>query len=78
MDNHRNAFPSMQCAISTYVGLVVMDLPLVGTWFGGAYIGVIVLSCLLVKQHVIADTIAGVALGVLAFQFNEMLPIWLS
>jgi len=70
MDNDRNAFPSMHCALATYVGLVVMDLPIIGVWIGGAYIGFIVVSCLLVKQHVIADTIAGVALGALIFYLN--------
>ncbi len=70
MDNDRNAFPSMHCALATYVGLVVMDLPIIGVWVGGIYIGFIVVSCLLVKQHVIADTIAGVALGALIFYLN--------
>lgn len=77
MDNDRNAFPSMHCALATYVGLVVMGLPTIGVWIGSAYIGFIVVSCLLVKQHVIADTVAGVALGTLIFHFNEMLPGWL-
>jgi membrane-associated phospholipid phosphatase len=70
MDNDRNAFPSMHCALATYIGLAVMDLPIIGVWIGGAYIGFIVVSCLLVKQHVIADTIAGVALGALIFYLN--------
>jgi membrane-associated phospholipid phosphatase len=78
MDNTRNAFPSMHCALATYVGLVVMELPSVGVWVGSLYIGFIGASCLLVKQHVIVDTIAGVALGMLAFGFNEMLPGWLA
>jgi hypothetical protein len=76
MDNDRNAFPSMHCALATYVGLVVMDLPIIGVWIGSAYIGFIVVSCLLVKQHVIADTIAGVVLGGLIFYLNLMLNAW--
>lgn len=76
MDNDRNAFPSMHCALATYVGLVVMGLPIIGVWIGSAYIGFIVVSCLLVKQHVIADTIAGVALGALIYYLNLMLNTW--
>ena len=34
MDNSRNAFPSMHCAIATYIGLVVSSLPGIGTWLG--------------------------------------------
>ena len=73
MDNDRNAFPSMHCALATYVGLVVMDLPIIGIWIGSVYIGFILISCLLVKQHVIADTVAGVALGTLIFYLNLVL-----
>lgn len=73
MDNDRNAFPSMHCALATYVGLVVMDLPIIGTWIGITYIGFIVVSCLLVKQHVIADTLGGLALGVSIFYLNPVL-----
>lgn len=76
MDNDRNAFPSMHCALATYVGLVVMDLPIIGVWIGGSYISFIVVSCLLVKQHVIADTIAGVVLGTLIFYLNLTLNTW--
>lgn len=76
MDNDHNAFPSMHCALATYVGLIVMDLPVIGIWMGGAYIGFIALSCLMVKQHVIADTMAGIALGALIFRFNAMLVTW--
>ena len=78
MDNERNAFPSMHCAIATYVGLVIMDLPIIGIWISGFYITFIVISCLLVKQHVIADTVAGVMLGAVVFEFNDRLPFWLS
>jgi len=77
IDNDRNAFPSMHCALATYVGLIVMQLPLVGPWLGGGYIVVIAVSCLLVKQHVIADTLAGITLGGAAFGVNEMLGGWL-
>ena len=78
MDNERNAFPSMHCAIATYIGLVIIDLPIIGVWISGFYITFIVISCLLVKQHVIADTVAGVMLGAVVFEFNDRLPFWLS
>jgi len=78
MDNDRNAFPSMHCALAAYVGLVVIDLPIIGPWIGYGYIVVIVISSLLVKQHVIADTLAGVALGSGIFYLNEWLPGWLE
>ena len=74
MDNSRNAFPSMHCAISTYVGLVVVELPTIGPWLGYGYISVIAISCLLTKQHLILDTLAGVLLGAGVFHANE----WLS
>jgi len=77
MDNERNAFPSMHCALGTYVGLVIMNLPVFGIWISSLYIVFIVVSCLLVKQHVIADTIAGVVLGGVVFQINDMVPVWL-
>jgi hypothetical protein len=78
MDNNHNAFPSMHCAIAAYVGLAVTAIPTTGIWIGSAYIGLIVISCLMVKQHVIVDTIAGVGLGGLIFHFNEILPIWFA
>ena len=78
IDNDRNAFPSMHCALATYVGLAVADLPLIGAWLAGGYILFIVLSCLLVKQHVLADTLAGVLLGSVVYRLNEMLPLWMS
>jgi membrane-associated phospholipid phosphatase len=73
MDNHRNAFPSMHCAIAAYVGLVVVDVPTIGPWLGYGYIAVTVISCLLVKQHVIVDTIGGIALGTGMYYANEWL-----
>jgi len=78
IDNERNAFPSMHCALAAYVGLVIVDLPMFGIWISSLYVVFIVVSCLLVKQHVIADTIAGVVLGAVVFEFNEMLPVWLA
>ena len=74
MDNSRNALPSMHCAISTYVGLVVVDLPTIGPLIGYGYISVIAISCLLTKQHLVLDTLAGVLLGAGIFHANE----WLS
>ena len=78
IDNDRNAFPSMHCALATYVGMIVMELPLIGVWLGSGYIALIVISCLLVKQHVVIDTFGGVVLGAIVFEFNEMLPVWLN
>ena len=71
MDNERNAFPSMHCALATYIGLIVMELPVIGIWIGVGFIAIIVISCLLVKQHVILDTLAGVLLGGIVFQINQ-------
>jgi membrane-associated phospholipid phosphatase len=45
---------------------------------GYGYIVVIVISSLLVKQHVIADTLAGVMLGAGIFYLNKWLPGWLE
>ena len=71
--NNRNAFPSMHCAIAAYAGLVIADLPTIGPWLGYGYIAVTTTSCLLVKQHVFIDTVAGVALGAGIFYANEWL-----
>lgn len=71
MDNNRNAFPSMHCAIAAYIGLAVIDLPLLGPWLGYGFIGIITISCVVVKQHVIVDTLFGLLLGVLVFYLNQ-------
>ena len=74
MDNSRNAFPSMHCAIATYIGLAVSGLPDVGVWIGIGHIVTIAISCVVVKQHVLLDTIAGVLLGAAVYYLN----IWLA
>jgi len=73
MDNNRNAFPSMHCAIAAYVGLVIVHIPLIGPALGYGYIAAIMVSCVVVKQHVIIDTVAGTALGAIVFSANEWL-----
>ena len=75
MDNDRNAFPSMHCAIASYVGLAVTGIPTIGTWLGYGYIAIMVVSCVTVKQHVLLDTLAGVALGVTVFHVNDWLTL---
>ena len=72
-DNNRNAFPSMHCAIGVYVGLAVVGLPTYGPALGYGFIILLTLSCLVVKQHVIVDTITGLALGYIVFQANQWL-----
>lgn len=73
MDNNRNAFPSMHCAIATYIGLAIVSLPTIGPWLGYGYIAIIALSCVVVKQHVIIDTLAGIGLGAVVFYLNQWL-----
>ena len=73
MDNERNAFPSMHCAIATYIGLTVSTVPMIGAWLGFGYIAIIAISCVTVKQHVFIDTVAGIALGSAVFNTNEWL-----
>ena len=73
MDNNRNAFPSMHCAIAAYVGLVIVQLPLIGPALGYGYIAVIMVSCIVVKQHVIIDTVAGTVHGAAVYFANEWL-----
>jgi hypothetical protein len=60
LDNGRNCFPSMHCSIATYVGLTL--LPVFGV-YSYIFIGIIAVSCLLVKQHQIVDIIPGILLG---------------
>ena len=73
MDNNRNAFPSMHCAIATYIGLAIVGLPTIGPWLGYGYIVIIAISCVVVKQHVIIDTLAGIGLGAVIFFLNQWL-----
>jgi len=75
MDNNRNAFPSMHCAIATYIGLAIAGLPTIGPWLGYGYIVIIAFSCVVVKQHVIIDTLAGVGLGAVVFFLNQWLVL---
>lgn len=74
-DNNRNAFPSMHCAIGVYVGLAVAGLPMFGPLLGYGFIVVLTVSCLVVKQHVIIDTLFGLALGYVVFQANQWLGV---
>jgi len=74
MDNDRNAFPSMHCAIATYIGLIVTGIPTIGPWVGYGYIGLIAISCVVIKQHVFVDTFVGVALGAFVYFAN----LWLA
>lgn len=74
MDNDRNAFPSMHCAIATYIGLIVTAIPTIGPWMGYGYITVIASSCLLIKQHVFVDTVVGITLGAVVYYGN----LWLG
>ena len=73
MQSQHNAFPSMHCAIATYIGLAIVSLPSVGPWLGYGYIVTIAISCVVVKQHVILDTFAGIALGAVVFHLNQWL-----
>ena len=59
-DNGRNCMPSMHCSVAMYVSLVLF--PVIGnaSW---VFVGLIAISCLLVKQHQMADILPGIALG---------------
>jgi hypothetical protein len=59
-DNGRNCMPSMHCSVAMYVSLVLY--PAIGNaaW---VFVGLIAVSCLLVKQHQTADILPGIALG---------------
>ena len=59
-DNGRNCMPSMHCSVATYVSMILY--PSIGnTAF--VFVALIAISCLLVKQHQIADIFPGVLLG---------------
>lgn len=60
LDNGRNCFPSMHCSVATYVGLLLV--PVLG-FYSYIFIGIIALSCLLVKQHQVLDIPPGILLG---------------
>jgi len=59
-DNGRNCMPSMHCSVAMYVSLVLF--PVIGN-ASGVFVGLIAVSCLLVKQHQMADILPGIALG---------------
>lgn len=63
-DNGRNCMPSMHMSVATYVSLIL--LPVLSYW-SFAFIGLIALSCLFVKQHQILDIIPGIFLGWLVY-----------
>ncbi|MBW2976214.1 phosphatase PAP2 family protein [Candidatus Woesearchaeota archaeon] len=64
IDNGRNCFPSMHCAVAAYVGLILFP---VLSFYSIIFIVSIVLSSLFTKQHQIIDTLAGVLLGCLVY-----------
>ena len=59
-DNGRNCMPSMHCSVAMYVSMALY--PSIGNaaWI---FAGLIAVSCLLVKQHQIADILPGLGLG---------------
>ncbi len=59
-DNGRNCMPSMHCSVAMFVSLLLY--PVIGnaSWF---FVALISISCLLVKQHQMADILPGIALG---------------
>jgi|TARA_B110000196_G_scaffold221543_1_gene190632 hypothetical protein len=59
-DNGRNCMPSMHCSVAMYVSLVLS--PTIGN-YAWTFVGLIAVSCLLVKQHQIADILPGIGLG---------------
>ena len=59
-DNGRNCMPSMHCSVAMYVSMALY--PAIGNaaW---TFAGLIAVSCLLVKQHQLADILPGLGLG---------------
>ena len=59
-DNGRNCMPSMHCSVAMYVSMALY--PSIGNaaW---TFAGLIAVSCLLVKQHQMADILPGLGLG---------------
>ena len=69
-DNGRNCMPSMHCSVAMYVSLVLY--PTIGD-YSWVFVGLIAISCLLVKQHQIADILPGIALGYVVWYFAPVL-----
>lgn len=69
-DNGRNCMPSMHCSVAMYVSLVLY--PSIGNaaWI---FAGLIAISCLLVKQHQLADILPGLGLGWLVWSLAPTL-----
>ena len=59
-DNGRNCMPSMHCSVAMYVTMVLY--PSIGN-AALVFVGLIAISCLVVKQHQMADIIPGLLLG---------------
>lgn len=68
LDAPTNLFPSMHCSMSTICMIMLFTAPSLPLWLKAAnavYSLCVFISTLKTKQHVIVDTIAGVALGVM-------------
>ena len=70
LDNGRNCFPSMHCSVATYVGLLLV--PILGV-YAYLFIGIIVVSCVLVKQHQVLDLVPGMMLGWFVYYISPMI-----
>ena len=72
-DNKHSSFPSMHCSLGTFVGLFLYSrMPLPSVMF----IALTPTACLLVKQHQIGDTVAGILLGAaMYFALHAMLGV---
>ena len=61
-DSEDNACPSMHCALAMFIALILYPFyPSFAIWFPI----LVAFSCLVCKQHLIADIIPGLALGAL-------------
>ena len=64
LDNGRNCFPSMHCSLAMYVGLLLAP---VISYYALILVFLVVISCLFVKQHQIADILPGILLGYIVY-----------
>jgi hypothetical protein len=72
-----NACPSLHAGFAVFSGcwlatmLKRLEAPELWQWGNGLWGGVIILSTLTTKQHVVLDVVAGVALGLVVFLTNR-------
>jgi len=75
LDEANNLFPSVHCFVSWLAFIAVRNNRHIPVWYRAVSLGMalaVCISTLTVKQHVIADTVAGIALAELSYLISAV------